>query len=451
MELKKILLKNLLSGTVGKVSNIAIKFLQVPILISALGAEEYGLWLLISSFPSWLSLANLGFGSVAGNEISMAISAGENNRAVRIYSTTIALVSIIAFICSIIVIIVIPIVPWTKIMNILPTRRLEIVYSIILLSLSIFISFLAEVFGVRFRAAHKNHIGVLLNSIRPWLELLFLIFFIQFNKGFQFISLSMFISTIFYILLIWWFSKKLICEMSFSIHNVDQTFIKNIFKKGIAFQAFPLGNAMLFQGNLLVVQSVLGPIAVATFATTRTLVRSINQVFELINQIVWPELSHLIGAKNYEKASQLHRLGVIYAILVSFMLVIILSFIGVPIYVFWTGKEISLSQNLLILFLIPIPFNALWFTSSVVHAATNQHESLAKRYLLGAIVSVICCYFFSKFFGLGGAAVSTLVLDILLIPFVFKKSLKLLHETKSIFIEKAYSDIQSHKLKIKSF
>lgn len=448
MTLRKILLKNLLAGSLSKISTIGIRFLQVPILLSALGAKEYGYWLIISSLPSWLTLANLGFGSVAGNDISMAISAGENSKAFKVYSTTIALVSIIAFICSIIVIIIAPEIPWTKIMNISPSRQLEIVHSIILLSISIFISFLAEAFGVRFRAAHKNHIGVLLSSMRPWVELLFLMFFIKLNKGFQFISLSIFLSTFIYLLLIWWFSRKLIFELSFSPQYVDKSIIKNIFKKGIAFQAFPLGNAMLFQGNLLVIQSVLGPIAVATFATARTLVRSINQVLELINQVIWPELSHLIGSKNYKKASQLHRTGVISAIVVSAMLVIILSLIGVPIYTLWTGKEISLSQNLLILFLIPIPFNALWFTSSVVHAATNQHESLSKRYLLGAIISVTCCYFFSIFFGLGGAAVSTIVLDILLIPFVFNKSLKILHETSSEFIDGIYTETKYYKLKV---
>ena len=445
MNVKLALFKNLLSGSLSKISTIGIRLLQVPILLSALGAEEYGRWLIISSLPSWLVLANLGFGSVAGNEISMAIGAGDNNGAVKVYSTTIALISILAFICSILVIIIAPIIPWANIMSILPYRQGEIVYSIVLLSLSIFISFLAEAFGVRFRAAHKNHVGVLLSSIRPWVELLFLMIFMKFNKGFQFISLSIFLSTIFYLLLIWWFSRKLIRELSFSIQNVDKTIIKNIFKKGVAFQAFPLGNAMLFQGNLLVIQSFLGPIAVAAFATARTLVRSINQIFELINQVIWPELSHLIGAKKYEKASQIHRLGVISAIVVSFTLVIILSLIGVPIYTLWTGKEISLSQNLLVLFLIPIPFNALWFTSSVVHAATNQHESLAKRYLLGSIISVICCYFFSKFFGLGGAAVSTIVLDILLIPFVLKHSLTILNESWETFITEIFNDIKKMK------
>ena len=164
-----------------------------------------------------------------------------------------------------------------------------------------------------------------------------------------------------------------------------------LFQKGIAFQAFPLGNAILFQGNLLVVQYILGSTAVVLFATARTLVRSINQIFELANQVIWPELSHMLGLGDLTQAARLHRFAVGVTLLVSIFCVIGMAFLGKPIYSFWTHKTVILSQQLLIIFLLPIPFNAFWFTSSVVHVACNKHEGLAIRYLIATGSALVAC------------------------------------------------------------
>jgi hypothetical protein len=88
----------------------------------------------------------------------------------------------------------------------------------------------------------------------------------------------------------------------------------------------------------------------------------------------------------------------------------------------------------MIVFLLPIPFNALWFTSSVVHMATNQHAGLARRYLGAALLSAISCYFLARFAGLEGAALSSLVMDLLLIPYVLKHSLYLTGDSWHEFI-----------------
>ena len=222
--------------------------------------------------------------------------------------------------------------------------------------------------------------------------------------------------------------------MTFSFKLIDVTYFKELFKKGVAFQAFPLGNALSIQGNILIIQLLIGPLAVALFGTAKTLVNVVKQVIDIINQASWPELSHLMGSQDYDRAKYIHRIGVLLSLIISIGGVLFLLFFGKSIYSLWTGNSINLPYHILILLLLPVPLNALWFTSSVVHMASNRHEGLAIRYLIAAACSTISSIGLTYFFGLEGTAISLLVMEILLIPYVIKYSIKLTGDDWNSFL-----------------
>ncbi len=443
MRVKVAIFQNALAGGFGRVSLLVFRVVQVPLLLSKLGVSEYGRWLVLSSFPMWLTLANLGFGIMASNEISMAMAAGNLPKARSMFSTSLALVGSIAVIGSIFAALVAPFIPWERFLGVSAGRHGELTAAVTYLAASVLVSFTAEAFGGRFRAARSAHVSMLINSLKPWLDLLAMIVVLRFSGRLDYLALGMLVATSIYLGAIQWLSWRSIPALSFSFREIHPSRFRDLFRKGIAFQAFPLGNALLFQGNLLVVQLILGPVAVALFGTARTLVRSINQLMELMSQIVWPELSHLLGAGDLARAARLHRLAVGASVASAGLSVVGLGFFGHTIYGWWTGKAISLPEHLLLLFLLPIPFNALWQTSSVVHVACNRHEGFAVRYLIGTSCAVFLCALLSHFYGINGAALSTLGADLILIPFVLKRSLELTGDSWIGFARGLRSEITS--------
>ncbi len=422
------------AGAWGNISNVLIRLVQVPLLLAFVGVEDYGRWLVLSSLPSWLTLANLGFGSVASNEMTMAVAAGDIPKARSLYSTTFLLITGIAVAGFLLSLALVPFIPWEDFLKVSSSRHRELSAAMIWLVMSVFVSFYGELFGGRYRAAQKAHLGMLLSSLKPWISLLLLFLVLNFSTRFDYIAFATFCSLLVYLLLLQWLSFRALPELNFSLLHVQKKWFKDLFKKGVAFQAFPLGNALLFQGNLLVVQFVLGPAAVALFGTARTLVRSVNQVISLIMHSIWPELSYRFGSGDMVSSARLHRIGVGLSVLAAGFGVLVLAIIGPYMYELWVGKTISLPLQLLLVFLLPIPFNALWITSSVVHSACNQHEGLAKRYLVATILSLLSCVVLAHFQGMEGAALSTLVVDVLLIPYVFTRSLQLTNDTWKAFI-----------------
>jgi O-antigen/teichoic acid export membrane protein len=151
-----------------------------------------------------------------------------------------------------------------------------------------------------------------------------------------------------------------------------------------------------------------------------------------VNQAVQPELSRLLVASDYMRAARLHRIALIASILIALFSFTIPATFGQMLYGWWTGGAVDMPQMLLLLFL-PIPFNALWFTSSVVHVACNHHEGLAIRYLVGTIGTATICAIMARIFGIEGAAVSSLATDLISTPFVLRRSLVLLGESWSGF------------------
>lgn len=442
MSIRKGLMKNFGAGLWSKASTIFFRLIQVPLIVSALGVEDYGRWLVLYSLPSWLMLANLGFGSVAANEMSMSVAKEDLVKARQIFSTTLALVLLIDIIGIAIVIPFAYLVHWESFLKAGPDRHHEIAMAIIYLALSVFISFFFEIFGGRLRGARKSHLFVLLSSFYPWTSLLGLVIILPFSHRFDHLALSQLGASILFFIIYQWTSWRVMPALSFSFKCIKFNRSGYLFRKGLAFQAFPLGNALIFQGNIIIVQAILGPAAVALFGTTRTLVRTVNQAMEMVNQAIWPEMSHLFGANELAKAAKLHRVGVGVSVALSCTGVLLLALLGKPIYTIWVGEEIHLSQHLLFIFLLSIPFNAMWLTSSVVHMASNEHEGLAIRYLLATIVSAACCLCFSYFLGIEGAALSTVIADIILIPYVFKKSLSLTGDKWSNFSLSLFNDIK---------
>lgn len=64
-----------------------LSFVYVPLALSYLGDERYGVWATISSFVSWLSLCDIGIGNGLKNNLSVSIAEGDKKRSKKLVST----------------------------------------------------------------------------------------------------------------------------------------------------------------------------------------------------------------------------------------------------------------------------------------------------------------------------------------------------------------------------
>ena len=72
----------------GPLGTIAIQLASVPIFLHFWGTALYGEWLIMIAIPSYLTLGDFGFGSVAGNDMTMSVAAEQHDEALRTFQTT---------------------------------------------------------------------------------------------------------------------------------------------------------------------------------------------------------------------------------------------------------------------------------------------------------------------------------------------------------------------------
>ena len=82
-------------------------------------------------------------------------------------------------------------------------------------------------------------------------------------------------------------------------------------KPAVSFMAFPLANAISFQGLTLLVGAFFGPVSVALFNTYRTIARIAVQITAIFSHALWPEFSRLFGANAAVAIRQLYQSSVI--------------------------------------------------------------------------------------------------------------------------------------------
>ena len=182
---------------------------------------------------------------------------------------------------------------------------------------------------------------------------------------------------------------------------------------------------MYFQGSTFAVRIVLGAESVAVFNTVRTVCRSVNQVYSIVNNSIFPELQFEIGQGNMQLARRIFTKSIRIVFLLGVLGVIGLCLFGPLLYEWWTNGQLSVSSTVWYLFMAGIVFNAVWWTSGCIFRAINEPYRFATYGIISSVISVLCSYFLSLVIGLTGATIGYIVMDIimsiLVLPYACKK------------------------------
>ena len=113
-----IVKKNIFNSFGFKLASILISLLIVPITIDYISAEQYGIWLTVSSIVAWISYFDLGLGHGLRNRFAECKAQGDTQLAKRYISTTYAIFFIIFLVVFLIFVIVNRFINWQSFLKI---------------------------------------------------------------------------------------------------------------------------------------------------------------------------------------------------------------------------------------------------------------------------------------------------------------------------------------------
>lgn len=441
MSLKKKIFGNGIATAFQKLIRVFEQLLLVPFFITAWGTAYYGEWITLAIIPSIIAFSDLGFGSAAANSFVLRYASGDKQGAANISKSGFLIISLMVIVGLLVSCIAMYVLADYGIFEKSLINAHDAIIAVSILIFSKLIGFYSQFFDAYYRAARKAALSINMLSINAALNLVSGIIVLNLGYGvIEFAASQLVVAVLFNI--VFGATGRRILGLEKEFKGVaTRPDIKDIMAKGLGYLMSPIWQSIYFQGTTFVVRLTLGPEAVAVFNTVRTVSRSVNQMFSMVNATIFPELQYEIGAGNFQKAHKLYRLAIWIAFSTAVAGVIFLMLFGPWFYNIWTKNELVAPPLMWNIFIIGILFNALWWTAGVVFRAVNKPYQFAVIGVVSAVVSVIASYFLSIQFGLTGAAVGSLVLEIILAIFVLPLSSKLIGITVKDVIVNGRQDL----------
>jgi len=106
------------SSVLAKTIGLLASLISVPLTYRYLGAERYGIWMILISFMAAMSFADLGIGNGLMNAVSEAYGKNDRNLASEYVTSAFVMMFCIAGLLAIAGAIAYPILPWTRLLNV---------------------------------------------------------------------------------------------------------------------------------------------------------------------------------------------------------------------------------------------------------------------------------------------------------------------------------------------
>ena len=393
----------------GEIMKILVNLVYTPIMLRLLGQSEYGLYQLVYSVVSYLSLLSLGFGSSYLRFYSRYKAQNDEDGVAKLNGMFILIfcsISVICILCGTVMV--------RNIRTIFGTGLTESEYATAkvlmeLLIINLALTFPNSVFNCSITAHEKFLFQKLLillqNLFSPFLTLPLLI------MGYGSIGMVSVTTLLTFVLLIsnmFYCFKKL--HVRFAFHGLKIS----LFKEMWVFTFFIFLNQIIDQINWSVDKFLLGRFAGTTAVAVYGVGGQINTLYlqfsSSVSNVFVPKVNRIVAETNdnTELTTLFTKVGRIQFIVLGLILTGFVFF-GMPFVNLWAGEGYGASYAVALLLIIPVTVPLIQNLGIEIQRAKNMHKARAVVYLAIAIANVFISIPLIKFFGPEGAALGTAI------------------------------------------
>lgn len=433
-QVKKRLMSGFIATLLGPVVTSFIQLVTVPLMLKGWGAHLYGEWLVISAIPTYVALSDLGFASVAANEMTMQVAAGDRAGAVKTYQSVGALIALLSSLILLLFSISAMLLPVRALLNTPDLNQSELRLTLIVLAAYAALTLQSGLVAAGFRCDGRYPFSVGFQNGLRFTESAVSCGLVLLGARPPIVAAGLLACRALGMLLGYVVLHRWSPWLKLGFSEATYARIRALFVPAVSIMAFPVAYSISFQGTTLLVGHVLGPVAVVSFSTLRTLTRFAYMLMESVKNSVWPELSIAFGQNNYGLARSLHRRACQFALFLSVSCSVLLYAVGPQVYQHWTRNKVPFNAPVFTLLLGLVITGTLWNTSSIVSVASNRHKRIASVYLLSTLAALFVGVVMTKAFGLTGTALSLYLVDLVMVSFVLRHSLQMVHDSLPPFL-----------------
>ena len=367
----------------------AVRFLSVPLFLYSWRTEVYGEWLILYSLLVYLSMGNLGFAQAAANEMTIAVTRGARDDALRTYQSTLAILLLISVGLLVLVLFTSTTLPLGSALGVECLGESSVVAILIIFYFYVVTGFFMNLMAAGFRCEGAYHRAILFMNLSLLLEFALIVAVLLFGRGPVAVAMVMLAAKLVSALAMRFDLGRKAPWLVLGLGESSRAEIRNLLSPSLSFAAYPAGNVMLNQGVVLGIGAMIGPVEVVIFSSIRTLTNLATRVYDLVNQAFYPEVSMAWGKGNQDLVAKLHRYSCQASLWLGLMALIGLVLLGPWIFRIWTHEKVPLDRVVFYCFVALVVVRALWFTSFAIPSAINRHQSITIRYLVVSLAGLL--------------------------------------------------------------
>ena len=391
--------------------NMAVKVLIslafTPIMLRLLGQSEYGLYTMVASVVSNLSLLTLGFGSAYVRYYSIYKVKEDKDNIAKLngmFLTVFTIMGIVAFVLGIVLSANVDVILGDELT---PSEHSTARILMMIMSFNIATSFPASVFNSYITANEEyvfQKVLILIKTISsPFVMLPLLLL------GYG--SIGVVISTTVFNILIE-ISNMIFClkkiDMEFSFKKFDFHLMKDM----AIFSSYIFINMIVDQINWnldkFIIGRFWGTITVAIYGVASQINTYYMSFSTSISSVFAPRVNKMVVAGSSDKklTNLFTRVGRVQFIVLSLICTGFIFF-GRPFINMWAGNDYDEAYVITLILIIPVTIPLIQNIGIEIQRAKNMHKFRSQLYIVIAIIDVAISIPLTKYFGGVGAAWGT--------------------------------------------
>lgn len=309
MSLKRIL-KLLAAFLTGQGVAIITQLLVPPFFLHRYphGVEVYGEWVALTASVTYLNTLNYGIQNYANNQMAIHYNRGEVEEAKAVQASAVRL--LLAAVAGIgalaATVLLMPVSRWLGLTTI---GSLAASTTIFLLILQILVIWAFLLLANSYMVIGQAHRGVIWMNAQRLTAVLAMAVCLWHRAPFPVLALVQLVSAVLYTILVAIEVRIRAPILLPALRYGCWRQARSMIKPSAWFAMIAVSGFLWMQGPILLIQKILGPVAVAVFALSRVLFNMSRQLLVVVTYAISQEITHLVGQRNWQQLRRLYDLS----------------------------------------------------------------------------------------------------------------------------------------------
>lgn len=384
-------------------------FVAIPLTAKYLETERFGLWLILGSLLTWISIADLGLSNSLTNVLAISDAKEDKQIAKEAVSSAFYLMLFISLILFILFLIIYPSISWERVFNIKSTlAKQEVGISVFVCWILFVIRLPLSIPGRIYAAYQEGYLYQIWSAIGSLISVVSLILAIHIHANLPLLIVAGFgtllIGDILSAIHLFGFQRKWLIP-KYKDFNLLQC--QWLLRTGFQFWIAQVSAILIFQTDLIIVTQLFGVSEVASYGVTLRLFSLVGYILGSFIIGLWPAYSEAAARGDYLWISHTFKMSVFISFTWSVCAGILLVVFSPQLVTLLVNKEAIPDINLLFAMLLT---TVLFAVGQCIAMLVNGLGELRLQTILApvsAVSNIVLSLLLGHLIGVSGVALST--------------------------------------------